>query len=149
MSLTLCKADKCNNCLYRALYRAWTLYLMHYGTNMTDTLHIVYVSHTTNILNKYSANTQPSAIHASHVIAKNVLETKIPTKLAIYAKYLMDLHGICIHICATYEVTAINHMTIGTVYMFDIYHLLLGGWVMEKCLWHLRSYWPEGCQVTP
>ena len=27
-----------------------------------------------------------------------------------------------IHICATYEVTAINHVTMGTVYTFDIFN---------------------------
>ena len=32
----------------------------------------------------------------------------------------------------------------------DHHDLSVIGWLSyEKFLWHLRSYWPEGCQVTP
>ena len=36
-------------------------------------------------------------MHTSHFIAKYVLETNMPTKLGMYAKYLIDVHGRCIH----------------------------------------------------
>ena len=52
--------------------------------------------------------------HTSQVIAKFVLEIYMITKLgicAIYAKYLIDfMEEVYIHLCATYEVTAINHV---------------------------------------
>ena len=65
---------------------------------MTVTLHI---SQTTNILNSYIhptflhvyAKTQPATKYTSHVIAKYVLETIIPTKWGIRAKYLIDFYG--------------------------------------------------------
>ena len=68
------------------------------------------------------AKTQPTAINTSHVIAKYVLETNMPIKLGIYTKYLIDSYGRSIHMCATYEVTSINHVTVSTVYILDIYH---------------------------
>ena len=71
--------------------------------------HISYVSHTTKIQNGHidqtfynmCAKAQPTAIHASQVIAKYFPGTNIPIKLgiyAIYAKYLTDLYGRCVHI---------------------------------------------------
>ena len=105
---------------------------MHILLNKYD-CHIAYVSDTTDILNGHidqtflhmCATAQPTAIHSSHVITKYVLETNVPNKLAIlslFAKYLIDLYGRCIHIYATYEVAAINHVTVGTVHIFDMYH---------------------------
>ena len=93
-----------NDCLYRAPYivLAWC---SHMSLNKYD-YHIAYASHTTNILNRHKdptllyicALTQPSAIHTSHVIAKYVLETNMPTKLSISAicQISYSLHGICI-----------------------------------------------------
>ena len=43
------------------------------------------------------AKTQQNAIHTSHIIAKYVLETNMPMRLGIYAKYV-DLYGRWIHI---------------------------------------------------
>ena len=77
------------------------------------------------------AITQATAIHTSHVINKYVLETNMSTKLAmhaIYAKYLIDLYRRCRHICVTYKFTAIHHVTMGTVNIFDIYGFLI--WVL-------------------
>ena len=68
------------------------------------------------------AITQPTVINTSHVIAKCVLETYMPTKLGIYATYLIYLFGRSIHTYARYEVTEINHVTMATVHIFDIYH---------------------------
>ena len=65
---------------------------------------------------------QLTAIHTSHVIATYVLETNIPTKLgiyAIYAKYLTYMEDV--YLCAIYEVTPINHVTMGTAHIFEIY----------------------------
>ena len=64
---------------------------------------------------------QPNVIHNSSIIAKYVLETNMQTKVgiyAIYAKYMIDLYENVY----TYEVTAINHVTVGTVHIFDMYH---------------------------
>ena len=44
------------------------------------------------------AKTQPTAIYASNVIAKYMLETNFLSKLDIYSKYLTDLYEKCIHI---------------------------------------------------
>ena len=82
------KADRCNNCLYRALCRH--TFLNKYNCHMACGCHI------TNILNPYSnqtflhicTKTQPAEIHTSCVNAKYVLDTYMPTKLGIYAKYL-------------------------------------------------------------
>ena len=45
--------------------------------------------------------------HTSHVIVKYVLETNMPTKLGIYANYLIDIYRR-LYTCATYEVIAIT-----------------------------------------
>ena len=70
------------------------------------------------------AITQPNAIYTFHVTIKYVPETDIPSKWdisTIYANpqktYIEDVYT-----CATYEVTASNHVTMGTVHIFDIYH---------------------------
>ena len=86
------------------LYRAWALY-RHILLNKYD-CHIAYLSHTINILNGYidptflqiCATKQWTAIPTPHVIVKYVLEINVPTKLGLYAKYLTDLFGRCIHI---------------------------------------------------
>ena len=64
--------------------------------------HIAYLSHTANILNGHieptflliCAETQLTAIHTSHVIAKHMLETNMPTNLGIYAKYLIYMEDV-------------------------------------------------------
>ena len=70
----------------------------------------------------YISAKTPTAIHTSPVNTKYALETYILTKMGIYTKYVIDLYGRCIHLCATYEVIAINHVTTCTVHIFDIYH---------------------------
>ena len=78
--------------------------------------HIAYITHTTNILNGYieptflpiCATTQATVIITSHVTAKCGI-------YAIYAKYMTNLQQRCIHICATYEVTAISHVTMDNI----------------------------------
>ena len=89
------------------IYIAWAP-CRHILLNKYD-CHIAYVRQASNILNGYidwiflhiCAKTQPTAINTSHVIAKYVLVTGIPTKLGIYniyAKYFINLYGKCIHI---------------------------------------------------
>ena len=94
--------DEFKNCLYRAfnteLAPCRHILLKYY-------CHIAYVSHNQpnewayrpNILHIHS-KTQLIAIHSCHVIAKYVLETNIPSKSGIYAKYLIDVYGRCIHV---------------------------------------------------
>ena len=72
------------------LFISWSIYIYIYIY-----IYFAYVSHTTNILNVHIdttclhvyAKTQPAAIYTSHGIARYVLETNIPIKLGIYAKY--------------------------------------------------------------
>ena len=55
---------------------------------------------------------------------------------------------MCVHTCAKYEVTAINHVTMGTVHLFDIHHwanmaATLHLYVHFKCTataWHLQTW---------
>ena len=95
-----------NNCPYRALYRAWTLYRHSLLNRYAATLHMWVTQpmyswgYRPNIFH-ICAKTQPTTIHTSHIIAKYVLETNMPTRLgiyAIYAKYLKDLSERCIHL---------------------------------------------------
>ena len=65
-----------------------------------------------------TAKTLQTATFTTHVIAKYVPETDMPTKLGIYAKYLNGIYGRCI--CTTYKVTAINHATRNTLHVYDI-----------------------------
>ena len=75
------------------------LSLNQYGSHITN------VSHTAIMLNRHVApnfantcQTQPTGIPTSHVTAKYRPETNMPTKLGIYATYLMGLYGRWIHI---------------------------------------------------
>ena len=66
--------------------------------------------------------TQPTAMCASHVIAKYVPETNISTTLDICHIFDSHIQRMYTLIYAIYGVNDINHATQTAVQLFDLYH---------------------------
>ena len=56
------------------------------------------------------------------MLLPNMLETNMPIKLGVYAKYLMGENGSHICIYVPYQINAISQATRHTIDIFDIYH---------------------------
>ena len=87
------------------------------------------------------AKTQQTAIYTSHVIAKYVLETYMPTRFSIYVKYfdtfMEDVYTNMWHIWSHLNQPCDN----GTVHIFDIYH-----WINMVVTLHM--YVPLHCYCS-
>ena len=80
--------------------------------------HPVWAYHP-NILHIY-AKTQPTITSISHVIAKYVEDTNIPSKLGIYGQYYHTYIRDVGNIYIMYDITGTNYSTTSTVHIFDI-----------------------------